>query len=152
MTAQRMCKRHGLTGHIYERSRIGKDTWRCMKCNSEKVARWRRKLKAKFVALFGGKCEICEYDRCIQALDFHHVDPASKLFGLSDGGVTRSKAKVLAELKKCVLLCCRCHREVEWGVTALPQHLVERAVQHVWQLNMEGIRLDEDLVSKASIG
>src|ERR1035441_10809210 len=28
--------------------------------------------------LAGGKCSICGYDRCLYALDFHHLDPDKK--------------------------------------------------------------------------
>lgn len=126
MRTTKICKKHGRTNHYLENARV----WRCMKCRVEAVDRRRKKIKASLAAMFGGKCEICEYDSCVQALDFHHVDPATKSFGLSAKGVTRAKAKVLAEMQKCVLLCCRCHREVEYGITEIPQHLIERTRQH----------------------
>ena len=31
----------------------------------------------------GGKCLICGYDRCIQALEFHHLDATKKDIGVS---------------------------------------------------------------------
>lgn len=31
----------------------------------------------------GGKCSICGYDRCIQALEFHHLDVTKKDIGVS---------------------------------------------------------------------
>lgn len=27
------------------------------------------------IAYKGGKCQCCGYDKCIQALEFHHIDP-----------------------------------------------------------------------------
>lgn len=66
----------------------------------------------------GGKCQVpsCGYSACNQALDFHHINPATKLFGLSIRAFfTYSKALIEAELAKCVLVCCRCHREIEAG-------------------------------------
>ena len=53
------------------------------------------------------------------ALQFHHLDPSQKEFGVSGRGVTRAIAKARAEAKKCFLLCANCHAEVEAGVTAL---------------------------------
>jgi hypothetical protein len=53
------------------------------------------------------------------ALEFHHIDPATKEFGVSRSGVTRSIARSRAEARKCVLLCSNCHAEVEAGVVVL---------------------------------
>ncbi len=65
----------------------------------------------------GNKCQICGYDKCIRALEFHHLKKEEKSFGLSESGLTRSWAKILVELDKCILLCANCHREVEAGLT-----------------------------------
>ena len=61
----------------------------------------------------------CGYDTCIAALHFHHLDPTSKSFHVSQPGVTRLLARARAEAGKCVLLCSNCHAEVEAGVTVL---------------------------------
>lgn len=50
-------------------------------------------------------------------MEFHHVDPSSKLFGIGSGD-TRSWETVKAELDKCVLLCSNCHKEVEAGMVS----------------------------------
>jgi hypothetical protein len=68
----------------------------------------------------GGRCQVCGYDRCIAALQFHHIDPATKLFGLGSRGLAQALDKLRAEAAKCVLLCANCHAEVEAGVTRLP--------------------------------
>jgi len=34
------------------------------------------------VAAKGGKCEKCGYNRCIDALEFHHLKNSDKNFGL----------------------------------------------------------------------
>lgn len=49
--------------------------------NTERVLSRRRKFKVKSVAYKGGKCEICGYNKCIGALDFHHVNPEEKEYG-----------------------------------------------------------------------
>lgn len=66
------------------------------------------------VARKGGKCKFCGYNRCIDALDFHHLE--EKGFGLSKDGVTRAWSKVEKELDKCVLVCANCHREIHAGL------------------------------------
>jgi hypothetical protein len=53
------------------------------KKNSENVISWRKRVKIKLVEYKGQKCEICGYDKCIQALTFHHKDPNEKDFNIS---------------------------------------------------------------------
>lgn len=42
--------------------------------------------------------------------EFDHRDPELKEFGVSDGGVTRAIAKIIAESLKCDMVCPNCHR------------------------------------------
>ncbi len=73
----------------------------------------RLQLKERAVAFLGGACHVCGYQRCPSAFDFHHPNPDEKEFSVS----TRSawSPKLEAELKKCILLCATCHREVHAG-------------------------------------
>jgi hypothetical protein len=61
----------------------------------------------------GGCCGICGFAQYVGALQFHHVDNASKAFSLSLRGVTRSLQRAREEAQKCVLLCANCHAMVE---------------------------------------
>jgi transposase len=112
----RVCRRHGLTPFRLE----GRGYYRCLQCRQERVAKWRRRVKQTLVEEAGGCCCLCGYDRCAAALQFHHIDPATKEFELSQEGVTRSLARARAEAAKCVLLCATCHAEVEAGYRPLP--------------------------------
>lgn len=85
--------------------------WRCPKCNVERVTKRRQELKKKAINYKGGKCEICSYSKSIRALEFHHIDPSQKDFGVAAKGYTRSWEKVKEELDKCILLCSNCHSE-----------------------------------------
>jgi hypothetical protein len=87
---------------------------RCCKCESEKVADWRRKTKRTLVDMFGGKCVRCGYDRSMAALQFHHIDPATKKFGIAAKGHTKALADQIEEAKKCILVCANCHAEIEF--------------------------------------
>lgn len=80
------------------------------------VAKRRRDLKLKAIQLYGGKCQVCGYDKHPSVLDFHHIDPATKSFGISSGGFSRSWASIESEIKKCILVCANCHREIEIGL------------------------------------
>lgn len=75
----------------------------------------RHRLKVRAVAAIGGRCSGCGLREPIEALEFHHLDPATKEFGISTDGIARRWDKIEAELAKCVLLCANCHREVHAG-------------------------------------
>jgi 5-methylcytosine-specific restriction endonuclease McrA len=85
------------------------------------VQRRREKVRLMAVEYKGGRCQTCGYDRCIEALEFHHLDPARKDFEISHKGYTRSWEKVREEADKCILLCANCHREFHAGMLQLPQ-------------------------------
>jgi transposase-like protein len=109
------CVRHGETEFVLE----NRGAYRCKRCRSDSVSQWRQRLKRTLIAEAGGACAICGYSRHPSALQFHHVDPATKEFALSHEGVTRSLERARAEAKKCVLLCANCHAEVEAGAASL---------------------------------
>lgn len=89
------------------------------------VAKRRKKIREMAVKYKGGKCEVCGYDKCIQALEFHHLNNKGKDFGISDRGYTRSWQKVKQEIDKCILLCANCHRELHAGLLQLPREIVD---------------------------
>lgn len=79
------------------------------KCkNKATVDSMRHRRKQDAVNYLGGKCSVCGYNKCLGALDFHHVNPDEKDFALS--GKTKWE-DMKKELDKCVLLCANCHRE-----------------------------------------
>ncbi|MEO5950628.1 MAG: hypothetical protein ABIQ04_04225 [Candidatus Saccharimonadales bacterium] len=80
------------------------------------VTKRRRLLKLRAIATMGSSCVICHYDKHPGVLDFHHVDPTSKLFAISGGGFSRSWSAIELEIKKCILVCANCHREIELGL------------------------------------
>jgi DNA-binding CsgD family transcriptional regulator len=79
--------------------------------NYQKVKNFRQKLKEKAIDYKGGCCEKCGYDRCDSALEFHHLDPKEKDFGIGSYSVL-SWEKVKVELDKCIMVCANCHREI----------------------------------------
>ena len=109
------CKKHGLTTHV-----LVQDRWRCKKCRVEAVQKRRDKLKEMAVQYKGGKCCICGYDKCITALEFHHINPNEKEFGIAAHGYTRSWEEVKKELDKCILVCSNCHKEIHAGLHLIP--------------------------------
>jgi hypothetical protein len=86
-------------------------------------------LKERAVQHKGGKCQLCGYNRCMRALEFHHLDRSKKEFTIAafistvyNKTLEEVWSSMEKELKKCVLLCANCHREVESGVTMLGEY------------------------------
>lgn len=86
------------------------------------VKQWRKKVLAGIKSAFKSKCGICGYDKCLSALDLHHLDPLAKEFNISSGN-KNNWALLCEEAQKCVLLCSNCHREVHQGITAVPEDI-----------------------------
>jgi hypothetical protein len=54
-------------------------------------------------------CERCGFTN-VTALSFHHVDPATKKFGISEACYSNfPMEEILTEAKKCQVLCMNCH-------------------------------------------
>lgn len=70
------------------------------------LARYYR-LKSEYIQLLGGKCVKCN---SLESLDFDHIDPKTKCFDIGQN-MFRPREVVLAELKKCQLLCRTCHND-----------------------------------------
>lgn len=81
----------------------------------ENVKNFRSRLKERATYVLGGKCQNCGYDKCIQALEFHHINPEEKEFSFGTN-TNRNWEATREELKKCILLCANCHREAHFGV------------------------------------
>lgn len=112
ISTSRLCS---VCGKIYEG---GKGKY-CQICPSCRVTQSRQKTKKRAVELMGGKCRICSYDRCIAALTFHHINPNEKELEL--GSYSIAWSRVEKELKKCILVCNRCHVEIHAGLISIPQ-------------------------------
>lgn len=79
-------------------------------CGSCRANNRRFKFKKSCLEYKGSKCKICGYNKCVEALAFHHRNPEDKLFGIS-GSHCRKWPDVQKELDKCDLLCHNCHVE-----------------------------------------
>ena len=71
----------------------------------------RRSMKLQAIKLLGNKCSICGYNKCIDALEFHHTNPKEKDFKLGSGN-TLSWDEYKKEALKCILVCSNCHKEI----------------------------------------
>lgn len=74
---------------------------------------WKRRKKLMLIG-FGSKCQICGYNKCDSALEFHHLNPEEKEIAISSQ--IRSWEKTKEELEKCICVCANCHREIHSGI------------------------------------
>lgn len=83
----------------------------CKRChNTYLMDKWRKR-KIAMVKKFGGKCEICGYNKNFASLTFHHRYPKMKDVSWTKLKL-RSIDKIKEELKKCQLVCNNCHGEI----------------------------------------
>jgi len=74
------------------------------------VVSWRQRKKQELVEYKGGCCEVCGYNKSIQVLQFHHIDPNEKDFNIS--GRSYSFERLKKEVDKCIMVCSNCHIEI----------------------------------------
>jgi hypothetical protein len=138
--ANLICPHHGETQHVRE----PRGYFRCRLCRQEAVVQRRRRVKEILVNEAGGGCRLCGYDRCLAALEFHHVDPDLKEFGVARRGA-HGLERLRVEVLKCVLLCSNCHAEVENGAISISE---------VAQLGRSGVAqlAEQDAVNVKVVG
>ena len=92
----------------------------CYECMPEGIQLTRGMFLAKIKRARGGKCTRCGYDKCMKALEFHHIDPQKKDFTISNDHFKLKDA--VEESKKCILICSNCHKELHdnlWDIEEL---------------------------------
>lgn len=72
----------------------------------------RRQVKKWGLEYKGAICSRCGYNKCVEALEFHHKDMSDKEFNISDRNLILDWPKIKAELDKCDVVCANCHREI----------------------------------------
>ena len=82
--------------------------YRLEKLNRDRI---RMSKRQEFLDTLKTPCAKCGESR-VWVIQFHHVNPAEKVFGIGDGSnVHKSKEAVIQEVKKCICLCSNCHKE-----------------------------------------
>lgn len=86
-----------------------------------KVQVWRNRIKECLIQALGGKCCRCGYNRCKRALHCHHL--GDKINSVSSMLKNPKKIpEIVAEAKKCILLCSNCHSELHddiWSINSI---------------------------------
>ena len=79
--------------------------------HAQAVSIKRRAIKKALIQYKGGKCVRCGYNKSIRALEFHHLDPTEKDFGISKN-LCKNMQTLKNEVDKCILVCSNCHAEI----------------------------------------
>ena len=90
-------------------------TSECKGCFKSRMGNRHQIHKDILVKEAGGQCIRCGYDACTRILVFHHLDPSTKSFGISEK-LSANLSILKAEVDKCVLLCPNCHGEKHLGI------------------------------------
>lgn len=114
------CKLQKNKSEFYKRRNKMGDSTYCKSCTNEQTIIRVRNFKKKCVEYKGGSCVICNYNKCMGALEFHHLDPNEKDFSISNLKKYKFSKIVISELDKCILLCSNCHRELHSGLVVVP--------------------------------
>lgn len=88
--------------------------------NSQVVIDFVKRRKNNLIKVFNSKCCICGFDKWQSALEFHHVNPEEKEFGLTTNTTTKALTKQLSEARKCILVCANCHRGIHSNNLEVP--------------------------------
>lgn len=76
------------------------------------TSEYRRRRKQNLLNICGNKCAICGYSKCNAALEFHHLKAEEKLYSIAKNGTCHDLETDIEEIKKCILVCSNCHREI----------------------------------------
>ena len=84
----------------------------------------------------GGSCQICGYNKCLTALEFHHLNPNLKDISFSKNA-NQSWQTIRKELPKAILVCANCHREIHGGYidnSLLKSSFIEERAEEIDEL------------------
>jgi hypothetical protein len=83
----------------------------CRDCNNKMVINRAASGKKRAVEYMGGCCSVCGYDKCLRALEFHHLDPSKKTETFRRFTLWNFERQK-KELENCIIVCSNCHREI----------------------------------------
>lgn len=108
----------------------------------------RQRLKQRLIEIAGGKCCICGYNKCTSALEFHHINPEEKEFSIG-GNTNVGFLRAVEEIKKCILVCANCHREIHEGlIENIPETSYDETKKEEIYQQHYATKADSDFICK----
>lgn len=120
MTNPKQCAKCNKMFYPKKQAKTRRYCYECMP-EQEKItgSDTRKLIKQWSLEYKGNKCSCCGYNKCIEALEFHHLNPEEKDFSLSDRNIKLDWEQIKKELDKCILVCSNCHREIHAGIRTI---------------------------------
>ena len=112
MTKPKKCKHCGKEFFPKKQAKTRHYCYECLPQENYSGSDLRKQIKRWGLEYKGSKCVLCGYDKCISALDFHHMNPQEKEFELSNRNIKLDWDIIKKELDKCIVVCANCHREI----------------------------------------
>jgi len=89
----------------------------CKACQCERIKLGQYKTR-DYIQSLKTQCSKCGYNKCKEALEFHHINPNEKDNSLAQYSrrmfSPAVKQSIDNEVAKCVILCANCHRETHF--------------------------------------
>lgn len=86
----------------------------CARCHNLYTAKKYQENKQFIIKYLGGKCISCGFLKYNCSLDVHHKNPKEKNINFRHIRGW-SKKRIIAEIRRCVLLCRNCHQAYHTG-------------------------------------
>ena len=89
------------------------------KCRENMIYKHQKLYRQKIYEWFKGfkeeqGCSICGYNKCGDALVYHHINPEDKERRIEMKHLYSGSNLIFEELNKCILLCKNCHAEIHY--------------------------------------
>ena len=110
--AGKICEKCGKTFIPKQYGSTRRYCFECIPDGLSNGAEIRKQIKHWALEYKGTQCSICGYNKCIEALEFHHRDMSEKDFSISDRNLKLDWQAIKKELDKCDVVCANCHREL----------------------------------------
>ena len=98
-----------------------KDNPKYIRQQKEKAKEFQKRLREYINSIKSIGCQICGYNKTTEALDFHHLDSSTKEKTIGNCSSWHGLKK---EIKKCIVLCANCHRELHAGISYIPPIII----------------------------
>ena len=82
------CETEKLKTEFYNRRNGKGSSVYCKRCSNDQTVERQKRFKQQCIDWKGGKCVCCGYNKCNNALDFHHLDPNKKEFNIAQARLT----------------------------------------------------------------